>query len=151
MTATPFADCSAFTVMSSNSLASRSVRTSRAHCCGSYSSPAFTMQRASTSPVSSPPSASFTATDDTFAACAAHAAITMQNSSFFMLSPFNLLRRLRDHPSNFTGSTCQIFCAYSNTARSLEKRPERAMFTSDIAFHFWASRYVASTRSCASQ
>ena len=84
MTATPSEDCSAFTVMSSNALESRSVRKSRAHCCGSYSSPAFTMQRASTSPVSSPPSAIFTVTDDTFAACAAHAAITMQSSSFFI-------------------------------------------------------------------
>ena len=52
---------------------------------------------------------------------------------------------------NLTGSTPQMLRAYSITARSDENRPERAMLTSDIRFHFFASRYVASTRSCASE
>jgi hypothetical protein len=51
---------------------------------------------------------------------------------------------------NFTGSTCQMSRAYSRTARSEENLPDLAMFTSDMPFHFFTLRYVASTRSCAS-
>ena len=58
--------------------------------------------------------------------------------------------RRRTQP-NLTGETPQMSFAYSMTARSDEKRPERAMLTRDMAFHFFASRYVASTLSCASE
>ena len=51
---------------------------------------------------------------------------------------------------NLTGSMCQMSLAYSITALSDENLPERAMLTRDIVFHFFASRYVASTLSCAS-
>ena len=37
---------------------------------------------------------------------------------------------------------CQISSQYSCTARSDEKRPERAMLTSDILFHFVALRFI---------
>ena len=48
-----------------------------------------------------------------------------------------------------TGSTFQIFSAYSAITRSVEKKPIRLTLKMHFSTHASVSRYAASTRSCA--
>ena len=153
----PPSTCLASTVMSSYSPASRRAFTSRAQAAGSYSEPGLTSQRAVTSDTLTSPTRELRAeTFTTLAACSCKAAASRAEavSNLFMFSfrCQNIIQLDAKHPHpNITGATCQILRAYSATARSELKRPERAMLTSDMCPHFSVSRYVESTLSCASE